>query len=644
MAAKQKITIEIDGDGKGAQKALGGVSAGTVALGNIMAQMATMAVDVLVKSMKALTGEMLKAVDAASIQQKNEIALAQSMQTANTFTKEAFKANLEYAASLQQITTFGDEEILTVQKSLIAFGLQGQALRDVTRATLDLSTATGMNLRAAGDLVAKSVGSTTNALARYGIEVTAGTERTTRAKEVVDGITRLYGGQAQAAAKSFSGQITQLKNMFGDLYEEIGLVIINSEGLGSIFDLLKKSIIESSKWVITHREELGILVKEGIVFVINAVGWLVKAIAFLSQTWTDVGNVFSYIMGGMLTGIQVIVKGMALFYAPAKEWVKSLEDMKMATIEQIQEENKAAQKRLGFFTGIIDGVTEMSQGVQSASAAYKSLTDSIADSTKEQADNTVKNTEYIMESIDIARGYTEIQLGEFNTRQTAMKELLANNEITQTEYNNWLLTAGKKVNSEEAKRLSGITGLYTQMYSTITSVSKTQSDLVLKDKKNSMAALEDAFKGSLSQMLDMAVDYAVKEIGVTAALESGKAAAAGPLSFGMTLLLIPLIAAAATAAKAIIHSVAGFAGGGIVGPGGSKLPLPSFASNGAGAPALVVAHAGEAIGTPATLAAAGIGGIVLNNYFYGDIASDVDVDAIGDRLAEKIKEGSRGSM
>ena len=163
-----------------------------------------------------------KFVNAAAIQEKEEKTLDAAMKQAGTFTKAAFKENLKYAASLQKMTIFGDEAILGVQKMLTNFGIEKEALKGLTEATLDLAAAKGMDLKAAADLVAKSVGSSTNALTRYGIEVKGAVGSTERAETAIKNITKLFGGAAQAEAKTYSGVVEQTKNVLGDLAEKIG--------------------------------------------------------------------------------------------------------------------------------------------------------------------------------------------------------------------------------------------------------------------------------------------------------------------------------------------------------------------------------------------------------------------------------------
>jgi len=132
------------------------------------------------------------------------------------------QALLDHASALQEVTTFGDEAILEAEALLAAFIKDEEQLKKATEATLDLAAAKGMDLKAAADLVGKSIGSSTNALTRYGIEVKGAAGSTQRLESAVQNISILFGGQAKAQAETISGSIAQFKNAAGDLAEAIG--------------------------------------------------------------------------------------------------------------------------------------------------------------------------------------------------------------------------------------------------------------------------------------------------------------------------------------------------------------------------------------------------------------------------------------
>ena len=132
------------------------------------------------------------------------------------------KALLNQASALQKMTTFGDEAIIGVQASLAAFIKNEDQIKLATKATLDMAVAMGMDLKSAGDLVAKTLGSSTNAMSRYGIEVVGAVGSTERLESLTNNVAKLFGGQAKAQADTMTGALEQMKNALGDVGEQIG--------------------------------------------------------------------------------------------------------------------------------------------------------------------------------------------------------------------------------------------------------------------------------------------------------------------------------------------------------------------------------------------------------------------------------------
>ena len=242
----------------------------------------------------ALVAAGLKAAAMAGIQERAELTLAQAMQQAGTYTKEAFEHNLEYASSLQKMTAYGDEAILGVQRMLTNFGIEGEALDGLTKATLDLAAAKGMDLKAAGDLVAKSVGSSTNALTRYGIVVEGAVGSTERSQMAIENISKIFGGAAKANAETYLGKIEQLKNRWGDFVEKIGENVIPI--VKELIDQINDKVLPSMEEWIKKINETG----DGINALGNAMKIVVKGglgvIKFFDVWGTAIASVAAEIM------------------------------------------------------------------------------------------------------------------------------------------------------------------------------------------------------------------------------------------------------------------------------------------------------------------------------------------------------------
>ena len=132
------------------------------------------------------------------------------------------QALLEQAAALQQVSNFGDETIISAQALIAAFVDDEEQIKKATQATLDLAAAKGMDLNAAADLVSKTLGSSTNAMSRYGIEVTGAVGSTERLDSLTGNIAEKFGGQAKAQSETLTGSIKGMSDAIGDAAENLG--------------------------------------------------------------------------------------------------------------------------------------------------------------------------------------------------------------------------------------------------------------------------------------------------------------------------------------------------------------------------------------------------------------------------------------
>jgi len=129
------------------------------------------------------------------------------------------------ASYLQKQTLFGDEETIRAQALIAAFVKEEEQIRKITPLVQDLAAAKGMDLAGAADLVSKTLGSSTNALSRYGIQVEGTVGSTERLESLMKGLNSAFGGQAEAMAEAGIGSFQQLQNAIGDLKEGVGELI-----------------------------------------------------------------------------------------------------------------------------------------------------------------------------------------------------------------------------------------------------------------------------------------------------------------------------------------------------------------------------------------------------------------------------------
>ena len=129
----------------------------------------------------------------------------------------------DLAAELQAVTTFGDEATISAMAMLQQLGdLNEQGLKQITPLLQDFAAAMRVDLNTAATLIGKTLGSTTNALSRYGIELDAMAPKSEKLAQLTEALEEKFGGAAIAMGQTTLGAIKSLNNAMGDLKEEGG--------------------------------------------------------------------------------------------------------------------------------------------------------------------------------------------------------------------------------------------------------------------------------------------------------------------------------------------------------------------------------------------------------------------------------------
>jgi len=176
----------------------------------------------VVGGITALIAGIKGSLEAYSEQEDAIASLNQALLNNNDYTIANTMALQDQAGALQKTTAFADEQIMAAQAQLAMYGLSTQQIQKVTEATLDFAQAQGISAADSASLIGKAIGTSTNALGRYGIEVAGAVGSTDRLNSAIVGLSAKFGGQAAAYAATYSGSIAQMKNAMGELGEVLG--------------------------------------------------------------------------------------------------------------------------------------------------------------------------------------------------------------------------------------------------------------------------------------------------------------------------------------------------------------------------------------------------------------------------------------
>lgn len=201
-------------------------------------------------------------INVYSVQEQAEVRLEATLRATNNTIGMSSKELKNLASSFQEVTTFGDEAIIEVEKLFVASGsISKEALPRATEAVLDLAAAMGEDLNASAKRLAKVLAdpkSNLDALKDANIQLSdAQKEEIKQLQEqgdllgaqsiILEKVESSYGGIAKALADTDTGKLTQIANVWGDIKEGLGKGLLDS--ISPALDVLYEKLTKISAWI-----------------------------------------------------------------------------------------------------------------------------------------------------------------------------------------------------------------------------------------------------------------------------------------------------------------------------------------------------------------------------------------------------------
>ena len=186
-------------------------------------------------SIKAVSDFARKSAEAWRVQKEAVSVMNQVLKSTGAEAWTSSAELKEMAASLQQVTNYGDETITSMHGVLLGFrNITGKNFEHASKAILDMATVMKMDLSSAAQVVGKALDDPINglgSLSRQGFHFTEQQKQMLKAmveagdmmgaqKIILEELDGTYGGAAEAAADLG----TQVKNSAGDVLEGFGKV------------------------------------------------------------------------------------------------------------------------------------------------------------------------------------------------------------------------------------------------------------------------------------------------------------------------------------------------------------------------------------------------------------------------------------
>ena len=213
--ADKPINLKVRAVGaKQAKQELKGVEGGIKSMGK-----AALKVGAAFYAAKGLISGFTKIINLSAEQELAEQKLSTALGRTST-------SLLNQASALQQISTFGDEAIITQQAFLASLQFSEEQIKTIIPVAMDLAAATGMSLESAVRNTAKTFSGMSGELGELVPQLRGLTAEQMKAGEAVKLMSDLFEGQAEGQTQTLAGGIEQMKNAFGDAGEAIGRLFV----------------------------------------------------------------------------------------------------------------------------------------------------------------------------------------------------------------------------------------------------------------------------------------------------------------------------------------------------------------------------------------------------------------------------------
>ncbi|MFQ3578666.1 MAG: hypothetical protein SNJ71_00820 [Bacteroidales bacterium] len=163
------------------------------------------------------------------------IDLTAALKNAGDATAYTIPSLQKFASEVQKQTIYEDDAIISAMAYGSNLGIQTSRLKEATTAAIGLAAAYRMDLKSAMMLIGRASQGQTSLLTRYGIIL----DETLSPQEKFNQLLKIGASNFDVAkdqAGSLSGKMEQLKNIWGDLKETFGELIVNILNLSDILE------------------------------------------------------------------------------------------------------------------------------------------------------------------------------------------------------------------------------------------------------------------------------------------------------------------------------------------------------------------------------------------------------------------------
>jgi hypothetical protein len=570
-----------------------------VAVGSFAATAAIKGISLLTDGVGTLVNFLEDSVKASAESETSLKQLTVALAQTGKLTGETVKSFQDLATQIQATTAFEDDAVISSIALIQSLArLDSDGLKRATIAATNLAATFNIDLDTAARLVGKAAEGNTTAFGKLGIQFEKGTTNAETFSNVLGTLESRFGGSAAAQAQTYSGALTQLTNVYGDLKENIGAIVSQSPVVIAAFNTLKSVIISLSSSVSSsfgtgnsdQIAEFFRLTLDGINAIVLVTDTLVRA--------------FNIVTDSVLGAVRILALGVVTPIAGILELTAAIpgigEAFKGAADAATSEMNRlssAFDENVKSINDSISGETTLSKlslGIAEARNNFDlfyedvknnapDLKNNLAIESKiedpEAANRVIALNNQLLDAESqfyLAKNQLELEndIAEqerFTARTTSQIEQLTSFELTKSELQ---YQAAVKTNallkSEDEKRIANAKASKDKELRDLAILNKGKADVRARDIADQEAFFASATSLQTSSNKSLAAigkSAALVQIGINTQKSASSSFAFGSSIGGPALgaAFAAIAVAAGTAQAAKVAGIQGFANGGIIG-------------------------------------------------------------------------------
>jgi DNA-binding Lrp family transcriptional regulator len=212
----------------------------------------------------------VQGIHAAQEQEDAINRLSTAFSIAGIESNKATKSFEEFASGLEATTKFSDDAIISAAALLESMTkLDEKGLKKATEAAVNLSAQFGISLEEAITKVGKAANGEVTALNKLGLEVQKGATDAETYANAMRSLATLQGAAA-AQTNTFSGAVARFNNIFNNLQEITGGVVVKNQAVINVINELSKVLVEVANELKKNERAYKELVADGIIFFVES--------------------------------------------------------------------------------------------------------------------------------------------------------------------------------------------------------------------------------------------------------------------------------------------------------------------------------------------------------------------------------------